>query len=261
MYRLLIVTPDQSVNDAVSAMQGWEKYGCKPPRVRMTAEEAIECMQTLPIDAVAVDAQPCMEGLLNELDEKYPDMPMFRVVTDEAQMMQNVQEVSRLLNRLKADDSNDRYDFEANLQQQRDRWFKKLLSGMVNTEDDLQRQMQLYRFKADTTLPCVVARLEMSDEDGFMSVRWHYGSDRLETALRNFFGQEYNHMRIRVAVISPEEVRVLCYPAEAQFAVSENIAHDYIQETVEQIENYLGLHMTVTSVCRIAGIRELCANY
>ena len=65
-------------------------------------------------------------------------------------------------------------------------------------------------------------------------------------------------MLMHVAVVSPEEVRVLCYPASPEFAVSENIAYDYMQETVDQIENYLGLHMNITSVQRISGIRELC---
>ena len=91
-----------------------------------------------------------------------------------------------------------------------------------------------------------------------MSERWHYGSDRLETALRNFFGSGHSHMLMHVAVVSPEEVRVLCYPASPEFGVSENIAYDYMHETVEQIENYLGLHMNIVSVHRISGICELC---
>ncbi len=258
MYRLLIVTENQNVNDMISAMQGWEKLGFKPPRLRNTAQDAMECMKKHAIDAIAVDNAPAFEELRTCLDEQYPDMPMFQIASSQEEQMQIVQELSRLLIRLKADDSNDAYDAVSSMQLQRERWIKRLVSGMIPGQEALQRHLALYRFNMQPDLPCVLACLEMSDEDGFMSVRWHYGSDRLETALRNFFGHGNSHMLMHVAVVSPEEVRVLCYPASSEFAVSENIAYDYMQETVEQIENYLGLHMNITSVQRISGIRELC---
>lgn len=258
MYRLLIVTENQGVNDMISAMQGWEKLGFKPPRLRTTVAEALECMKKHHIDAIAVDHIPAFDELFAYLDQNAPDLPMFQIAADEESQRQVVQELSRLLNRLNADDSNDAYDLSFNMQVQRDRWMKKLLCGLVTSEEELIRQMQLYRFNAHVDLPCVLAQLEMSDEDGFMSERWHYGSDRLETALRNFFGHGHSHMIMHVAVVSPEEVRVLCYPASAEYGVSENIAYDYMHETVEQIENYLGLHMNIVNVCRISGIRALC---
>jgi len=258
VYRLLIVTENQSVNDMITGMQGWEKLGFKPPRLRATAEEAVECMKKHHIDAIAVEHAPAFDGFLTYLDKQYPDLPMFQIAADAEAQLQIVQEVSRLLTRLKADDSNDAYDAAFKMQVQRDRWMKKLVSGLIKGEDELVRQMHLYRFNVQPDLPCVLARLEMSDEDGFMSERWHYGSDRLETALRNFFGHGHSHMLMHVAVVSPEEVRVLCYPASPEFSVSENIAYDYMHETVEQIENYLGLHMNIVSVHRISGICELC---
>ena len=55
MYRLLIVTGNQSVRDLFTAMEGWESLGFKPPRLRQTTQEALECMQKHQIDAIAVD--------------------------------------------------------------------------------------------------------------------------------------------------------------------------------------------------------------
>lgn len=258
MYRLLIVTENQGVSDRLAAMQGWETLGFKPPRLRSTAEEAVECMHRHHIDAIAVEHVPALEELYSYLDEHYPDMPMFQIAQDEEGQRQIMQELFRLLNLLKADDSNDDLDAAYHMQVQRDRWLKRLISGMITSEEDLVRQMQLYHFNPMLKLPCVLARLEMSDEDGFMTERWHYGSDRLETALRNFFGHGHGQMRVHLAVISPEEARVLCYPASAEYSVSENIAFDYIHETVDQVEKYLGLHMKIMSVYRMSGIRELC---
>lgn len=258
MYRLLIVTENQNVNDMMTAMQGWEKLGFQPPRLRSTVEDAVECMGKHHIDAIAVDCAPAFDRLRSWLDEHDPDMPIFQIAQSAEKQMTIMQEVSRLLDRLNADDSNDDHNVAANMQYQRDRWFKKLAGGLVKGESELNRQMDLYRVKLPLDLPCVLARLEMSDDDGFMTQRWHYGSERLETALRNFFGQGYGGMRLHVAVLSPEEVRVLCYPASAEFDVSENIVYDYIRETVEQVENYLGLRMRIANVYRMSGIRELC---
>ncbi len=260
MYRLLIVAENQAVTDMFAAMQGWEKLGFKPPRLRSTADEAVECMQNHHIDAVAVEPSPAFDEFAAYLDEHYPDMPMFQIASNENAQRVIVQELSSLLARINADDSNDDLDPVYNMHVQRERWLKKLISGMVASEEQLARQMQLFRIHAQTNVPCVLARLEMSDEDGFMSERWHYGSERLETALRNFFGHGYSHMLMHVAVISPEEVRVLCYPESPEYGVSENIAYDYMNDTLEQIENYLGLHMNIISVCRISGLTELCSG-
>lgn len=260
MYRLLIVTENQAVTDMITAMQGWEKLGFKAPRLRSTADEAVACMQKHHIDAVAVDPTAVFEGFAAYLDQQYPDVPMFQIASDEQTQRVIMQELSSLLARINADDSNDDLDTAYQMQVQRERWMKKLISGMVASEEQLSRQLNLYRIHAQINVPCVLARLEMSDEDGFMSERWHYGSDRLETALRNFFGRGHSHMLMHVAVISPEEVRVLCYPESQDHCVSENIAYDYMHETLEQIENYLGLHMNILNVCRLSGLTELCAG-
>ena len=58
MYRLLIVTTDQATKDMLAAMEGWEALGVKPPRVRETVEDAVECMKKHPIDAIAVEDAP-----------------------------------------------------------------------------------------------------------------------------------------------------------------------------------------------------------
>ena len=260
MYRLLIVTETQSVTEMLTAMQGWEKLGFKPPRLHNSAQEALECLDKHHIDAIAVEPSPVFDGLIAQLDERYPDMPMFQIASGEDEQRVILQELCSLLARVNADDSDDAYDAAYQMQIQRERWLKKLIGGMLADENQLRRQRQLYRFHAQPDTPCLLARLAMSDEDGFMSVRWHYGSDRLETALRNFFGRGYSHMLMHVAVVSPEEVRILCYPENADFDVSENIAYDYMRETLEQIENYLGLHMDIVEVCRLSGLTELCSG-
>ena len=261
MYRLLIVTKDPSAIDRLNATDGWEKLGFRPPRICQSFEEAKASLSAHRVDAIAVDADPDFDELHAYLDEHYPTKPLCRVEKDPQKQRQVVQELYSLLTRLSADDTNDEYDDAYKLQQQRERWLKKVIGGMVPTEEEMQRQICLYRCRERLDVPCVLARLEMPDDDTFLSERWHYGSERLEQALRNFFGFEHDHMLMHVAVVSQEEVRVLCYPASLDMGISENVAFEYVQETLEQVDHYLGLHMKVLEVRRIPGLLAFAAEH
>lgn len=260
MYRLLIVTGDPKTQEMFEGMDGWETMGVKPPRLRTSVEAALECMGKHHIDAIAVEAAPEFEALLTYLDQQRPDMPIFRIEPTAEAQRSTIREACSLLTRLKADDSNDSYDDAQMLELQRERWLRRVIGGMVHTRDDLQRQRTLYRCRVSLDVPCVLARLELPCDDHFMSERWHYGSERLETALRNFFGREHDHMLLHVAVVSQQEVRVLCYPLDEQDGLSENAAYDYIQETIEQIAGYLGLSLKVLEVRRIPGLMAFAAE-
>lgn len=260
MYRLLIVTENQNVKDMFTSMEGWEAMGFKPPRLRNSMDEAVECMHKHHIDAIAVDGAPIFDGLRAYLDQEYPNMPIFAIEAAPEEQFKTIREVYSLLTRLRADDSNDDYDESYVFGQQRERWMKKALSGLVPTVVEMEKQMRMYRCPEHPDVPCVLARLELPEGDSFLAERWHYGSERLETALRNFFGREHDHMVLHVAVISPKEVRVLCYPAEIEAGLSENAAYDYIQETVEQIGHYLGLEMKVLDVRRVPGLNAFAAD-
>lgn len=260
MYRLLIVTDNPKVKDMIAGMDGWQAMGVKAPHLRATAEEAVEFLNSRPVDAIAVEDVPAFESLVSYLDKYHPDLPMFAVADTAEAQRKVVQELYSLLTRLRADDSNDEHDLAYRMEEQRERFVKKILSGMVPTEQEMIRLMRLHRCTEQLHVPCVLARLEMSDDDGFMSERWHYGSERLEVALRNFFGHQHDHMLMRVAVVSPQEVRVLCYPAD-EHGVSENAAFEYVQETTDQVAHYLGLHMNVLGVNRVAGLADFAIEH
>ena len=79
MYRLLIVTTDQATKDMLASMEGWEALGVKPPRVRETVEDAVECMKKHPIDAIAIEDAPAFAPLSAYLDRQAPAMPLFAI--------------------------------------------------------------------------------------------------------------------------------------------------------------------------------------
>ena len=260
MYRLLIVTDDPATQSMMSAMEGWEAMGFRVPRIRATVEEAVEALEKHQIDAVAVSDSPAFAGFMALLDEQYPNLPLFDIASTQEEQREIVHSVYRLLNRLNADDSDDNYDYDSRMQEERDRQMKKLLCGLVPTAAELVRQHRLCRCSEQLDVPCVLVRLSIPEDNTFMEERWRYGSERLETALRNFFGRETEGMLLYVAVVSTGEVRLLCYPTVADEGVSENAVFDYVQETLEQIEHYLGLELQLNDVRRLPGLACFAAD-
>ena len=253
MYRLLIVTRDPRVEDMFASMQGWEAMGFKQPRLRKTVDEAKECMKKHHIDAIAIDSDPDYAELDAYLDECAPHMPIFEIAADADRQMTVIREIELLLNQLHTDDSNDDYDEGYYFQLARDRWMKRLISGMAPTKEYILTHQRMYRCPETADQPCVFAQLSAPRGDEFLTGRWHYGSERLETALRNFFGAEHDHMSIRLAVVSPEEVRVLI-SATDQSALSADKATHYIKDTIEQVEKYLGFEMDVEEIRVVDGL-------
>lgn len=64
----------------------------------------------------------------------------------------------------------------------------------------------------DPQAACVMVDLSLPTGEEYLAGRWHYGPERLEVALRNFFGAELQGMRIVVAVVAPDHVRVVVLP-------------------------------------------------
>ncbi len=262
MYRLLIVTEKQSVRDMFEGMSGWEVMGFKQPRLRATTEEALACMEKHHIDAIAMD-----EGAFPELDAHIeancPTMLRFEVEETPEEQRKTIRLLDRLLNQIRADHSNNQYDDNNALQYTRDRQLKAVLSGLVPTCKEINARLRMLRCPEQGNVPCIVARLGLDEEDPFLTERWHYGSDRLEVALRNFFGGNQPHMLVHVAVVSQDEVRVLCYPNGDETLDEEKVS-SFIAEVAQQVENYMGLRMTVQDVMKVPGLsafaREAAAS-
>ena len=169
MYRLLIVTDNQNVKERLEAMQGWEALGFKTPRIRTGMEDAVECIHRHHIDAIAVEDSPAFEDFRAYLDEHFPNVPLFEIAPNETEQLLLLRELSGLLSRLKADDTNDLYDEAARMQEQRERWIKKVIGGLEISQGDMNRHIRLYRCTERLGVPCVLARLEMPEDDHFMA--------------------------------------------------------------------------------------------
>ncbi len=263
MYRLLIITKEPRAEQMFAAMEGWEAMGFKPPRLRKTVDEAMECMQKHAIDAIALDHDEAFRPLMDYLDENYPRMPIFEIMSNEQDQWIVMREVYQFLTQLHGDDSDDDHDEQQLFRQAQERWIKKVICGMAPTGDYIVTHHRMFRCQEQVDAPCLFARLAIPKGDSFWTERWHYGSDRLEVALRNFFGEEHDRMKMHVAVVSPEEVRVLVastleYASKADLTAERALG--YIEETIEQIENYLGLSMNLIDIRTLANWTAFAAE-
>lgn len=260
MYRLLIVTKSPMIEKNFNDIEGWETMGFKPPRVRKTFVEALECMQKHHIDAIGIDDD--FPQLNQWLDENQPYIPIFKVINDIEQQLAVIREAELLLNQIHTDNSDDDYNEVSNFASARERWMKYLLSRLATTKHEILKQQRLYRCSDDPEKPCIFARINIPQGDMFITERWHYGSERLATALRNFFGEKYQQMNVHIAVVSPEEVRVVFSPRSDSTAgiAPDTKTREYIEETIEQIQRYLGLSMSLSELRILNGLTDFAAD-
>ena len=66
-------------------------------------------------------------------------------------------------------------------------------------------------------------------------------------------------MLLRVAVVSPQEVRVVCFPVGAE-PLGEKAVFAYVQETADQIARYLGLSLKIREIRRMPGLTAFAAD-
>lgn len=261
MYRLLIVTNNPKAEETFTHIEGWEAMGYKPPRLRTTAEDAIACMQKHYIHAIAVDHDAAFAPLMQHLNECHPTIPLFQIADTQQEQLTILKDVYRLLSQIHADDTNDDYNEAYAFKTAQERWMKRLISGLMSSPQQVEAFHNMLRFREPLNGKCLYARLSIPAGDDFLLDRWHYGSDRLEMALHNFFGGERANSNIYVAVISPEEVRILiCPKSDAVGEMSAECALSFIEETIEQIENYMGLHMSLVDIKQINGLTAFAAD-
>ena len=155
MYRLLIVTGNQSVRDLFTAMEGWESLGFKPPRLRQTTQEALECMQKHQIDAIAVDDGPAFDELNRFVEEQCPAMLRFPIEKTPDEEWKVIRALDRMLGNLHADHYNDEYDLMGSLSHSQERLLKGIVCGLIPTEKELQDRLFMLRCREKPNVPCV----------------------------------------------------------------------------------------------------------
>lgn len=251
MYKLLLATDQPEIIEAFNAVTSWEVMGFRPPRIVTTMKSAIKSLKDHYVDAIAFKFRPEEDATLMEhLAAFYPLLPIFQAASTSGALVGIVRELSSLLNRTHADFSNDSFGEADMLQLCRHEFFRELLDNRVLTEEDVRRRMLLLRSRMDPDKPCVVVELRIREESNFFMGRWHYGTDRLEVALRNFFGVELAGMRMLVSVLPDQRIFLLAGAMRGTVldeSVTGMITH-HAQSSIDHVREYLDLGLEIANI-------------
>lgn len=263
MYKLLLVTDQQEIADAFNAVKEWELMGFRVPRVVATVHGAVASLRMNHADAVAI-ALPAQEeaALLDHLMAFYPFMPVSRASANTVMIQSDLTELRRLLNRTHADFSNDDFAEGDMMQLCRHEFFRALLDNRIAEPTDVKRYMRLLRSRMDADKPCVVIELAMMGDKDYFHGRWHYGPERLEVALRNFFGVELSGMRMLVSVLPDDRIYLLACPMLGA-AGSESMTgavSGHAQACITHVREYLDLDLSINNVRILPAITALAKN-
>ncbi|MDO4484426.1 MAG: hypothetical protein Q4C54_08355 [Clostridia bacterium] len=261
MYKLLVATNKPDVIATFADAQLWEEMGFRAPRIIQGPEEALLSIKKYRADCICCaydgDAAATMARALRE---DYPSLPVFPALTSTEGLKERIVDMRQILNQLNADFSNDVTDHSEMLRVCRHDFLRMLMGGQVHSAQQLVGKLQMVRSRMDPTKPCAVVDLQQTVSADFFAGRWHYGRDRLEMALRNFFGAELDGRRIVISVLPDERIRLLCCPMLGEKSDDEHLTEDvkaHLENAMDGVRNYLGLDLSITGVTRYNTLTEL----
>jgi hypothetical protein len=170
-----------------------------------------------------------------------------------------------LLNRTHADFSNEDYGIGDMMKLCRNDFMRTLLSGSVPDSREILSKVKLLRFGIDVDKPCVLMDMNLPQGDEYLAGRWHYGSERLEVALRNFFGTETDGLTFHVAVVTPQLLRMLACPLEEHCGKEgeeslTGLVENHVRDAIGQIGEYLALEICIKGTRVLKNITALASQ-
>ena len=269
MYKLLLVSDREDILDAFARIDNWERHGFKQPHIRHDFEGMLDSLSKHHSDAIAVAVVPEeAKKIYPYLQENYPNVPIFEAGTTPDEVLRYLNELNILLNRIRADFSNDGFSEMDMLTECRHEFFRKLLTGRVERKGDLVRNMHLLRSRMDPDSICMVMELkqpEITDQDRIEG-RWQYGKDRLEYTLRKSFGGDIEGVHILPTVHTDGRIMVLCcelYGTEGHDMTQDQMTAlltKRIADGVAHLKEYFGLELHITGIRILPSLYDLCTE-
>ena len=266
MYKLLLVSDRPKVLEAFDRIKNWELLGFKAPHIRHDFEGAKESLIKHHADGIAIAVSDDEENkIMDLLRTEYPDLSIFNAGSDPDEVRRYVSELGILLNRTHADFSNDSFGVADMLQLCRHDFFRKLMAGQVANAEVMQRNLRLMRSKMDPKRSCVMVEMAQPEGADLLSGRWHYGPERLELALRNFFGKEINGWLILPTVLNGTRILMLSCPMVGYENLiledsMSSIILRHTEESIAHVKEYLGLDLRISGIRVLPDLSALCAD-
>ncbi len=254
MYKLLLVSDQTGVLNRFARIENWREMGYLPISVVPNVDEAVAFLDANPVDAIGYAlAKYAARDLYAYLLKQRPSLPIFQVAQSERAQRAALGELRKLLDRLHADYADDGYDETAMLDILRDELAHDLLSDGIADARALKERLLLVRSRVDPEKPCMVFDIDLPQGEVYLTDRWRYGRERLESAMRNnFFGRVRDGVVYHVVVLTPRSIRLLaCQHADAAHASAEafgTFAREHALAAIERIKEFLDLDLDVRAV-------------
>lgn len=254
MYRILIAVKEAQAFAEMNESINWQSLNFHQPAIVSTAEEAINMMESKRVDCIAYVLDKYEAHQLNKyLTKVRPSLPIFQIKRNLDSQIAVLKDVLRYLDRLHSDMTDEVYDENVILDMLRDELGHNLLAGEIRSEQMLRGRLQMLRSYVAPDKKCVMYDFDMPQGEVYLMNQWHYGSERLENALRNnFFGRYYDDIYYWVAVLTPRHIRVLaCQRMEGEDEAEESLiarTNQHIEQSLDNIKEYLGLDLIPAQV-------------
>lgn len=254
MYRILIVLKDPAAFSAMNEKIDWQSMNYHEPVIVFSAEEAISMMETKRVDCIAYILEKYEAATLKKyLNHVRPSLPVFQIKRDYDAQISTLKDLLRYLDRLHSDMADDVYDENVVMDMLRDELGHNLLAGEIRNEQVLRGRLQMLRSHVSLDKKCVMYDFDMPQGEVYLMNQWHYGSERLENALRNnFFGRYYDDLYYSVAVLTPRHIRVLgCQRKDGEDTTDDNLVsrtNMHIEQCIDDIKEYLGLDLNIVDI-------------
>ncbi len=263
MYKLLLVTDREDLLTLFREQINWNSLNCRTPYTASSPQEAIDLLNTKPIDAVGYRFFG-RDGMALTKFLRYgrPSLPIFQVCLSCEDQLAVIRQTSSVLDRLHTDFADGYYDEESMLTLQRDELIHSLLAGEIQDWESLNREMKLVRAHVSLDEPCVLYEIDMPQGDVYLSEHRGHAQQRLESALRNnFFGRYVEGIYYAVAVLTPRHIRIVCMPMHGQKKEEPEAfglrTDAHINESILKIKEYLDLDMTVVQSAWLDSVQDL----
>ena len=264
MYKLLLVTDRQDVRQAYESITNWGQMMLRPITIIDSVEEGLEYLRRNSVDALGYCLANDDVAAMRQYVADHPSLPVFQSHTDPSLLVEEMQRTRRFLDRMHMDDSDEVFEEKVALQMLRDELMNQLLAGEIITKEELVGRVKLVRANASLVLPCYLYDFDLPQGEIYLSDRWHYGRERLQSALRNnFFSRYVNGIYYDVAVLTPRHIRVFaCLRMDSELSdeKAERMIKKHVDKVVNDIKNYLDLDLDLEQVTRLENMYELIGH-
>lgn len=256
MFKVLLVSGQPDVRDAFESFEDWEALGFEPPRIVVTAKEAVLLIESGVVDAVAY-VLPKEEGqaFFSFLAE-HPEIRCMEAATDSLRLRRVLGSLRRALHERSGVDT--LTDVLPILQTE---FFHNLLEGTAQESEELRARIAALQIQVALESPVCVAHLRLPQGEIYLEEVWRYGRARLEIALRNFFERDLPDLRFVLNVLTPQEIKLLASPKlyiDAQ-TLGQRM-REQLTRACGEIMEYLELEVKVLSLYQYENLLALCAN-